>query len=270
MKTIVITGATSGIGELIAKEFAALDCKIFAAYRNEELKEKLQEISSNVIPFYIDMAKKETVLQAASFISEKADKIDLLINAAGCVFAGAMECLPVDKIREQFQVNTFSHLDLTQKLFDKLQGGLVINISSMASFGVFPFVAPYCASKRALDILFNSMQIECGADIKVVSVKPGVIKTPLWEKSILNNRKTLEENEKYKREFEFLAKNAAKNSEKGLDAQKVADLVVKISEMKNPKPSYTIGIDVKFAEILSHLPQGWINFLMKKGLEKRL
>jgi len=270
LKTIVITGATSGLGNLLVKEYANMGCLIFAGYRNEKFIKELEQISQNVIPFYIDMSKKETVVNAAKFICEKTDKIDVLINAAGFVVAGAMECLNTDKIKEQFEVNTFSHLEFTQGLFSKLQGARVINISSMASFGIFPFIAPYCASKRALDILFNSMQIECGHDIKVISIKPGVIKTPLWDKSIKNNQEDLGGNQKYQREFEFLAKNAQKNNKKGLEAQKVAEIIVKISECKNPKASYTIGKDAFFAQLLSHLPQNWMNFLVKKGFEARL
>lgn len=270
MKTIVITGATSGIGNLLVREYTSQGYIVFAGYRNENFIKELQAISKNVTPFYIDMAKKETVIEAAKFICEKTDKIDILINAAGYVVAGAMECLSTDKIRQQFEVNTFSHLEFTQGLFSKLQGARIINISSMASFGIFPFIAPYCASKRALDILFNSMQIECGHDIKVISIKPGVIKTPLWDKSIKNNQEDLDRNEKYKKEFEFLAKNAQKNNSKGLEAQKVAEVIVKISQSKTPKASYTIGKDAFFAQLLSHLPQNWINFFVKKGFEARL
>ena len=270
MKTIIITGATSGIGNLLVKEFLKKGYRVFAGYRNPDLKEALEALSKNIVPFYIDMTKKETVVAAAEFISSKVDKVDTLINAAGCVFAGVMECLEVDKIREQFEVNTFSHLQLTQCLFEKLQGGRVINISSMASFGVFPFVAPYCASKRALDILFNSLQVECGKDIKVISIKPGVIKTPLWDKSIVNNIDAIGGNKKYEKEFDFLVQNARKNNEKGLDAQNVVDFIVKIEGLKRPKASYTIGMDAKGVEILSHLPQGWINFIVRASLQQRM
>jgi short-subunit dehydrogenase len=273
MKTIVLTGSTSGIGELILKGFLKKGYKVFAGYRNEAHKEKLQELSVNVVPFYIDMTKKETITAAAEFIISETDKIDTLVNVAGCVVAGAMECLNVDKIREQFEVNTFSHLEFTQGLFSKLGGGRIINISSEASFGIFPFIAPYCASKRALDILFNSMQIECGGkcggDIKIISIKPGVIKTPLWDKSIENNQNVLGENKKYEKEFNFLMENAKKNNYRGLEPQKVADFIIEISELKKPKTSYTIGIDSKLTEIFSHLPQGWINFIIKKTLKKR-
>lgn len=270
MKNVVITGSTSGIGNLLVKEFINLGCRVFAGYRNESLRGELEQISENIIPFYIDMSKKETIVEAAKFISERTEKIDTLINAAGCVYAGAMECLDVDKIREQFNVNTFSHLELTQGLFPRLEGGKIINISSMASFGIFPFIAPYCASKRALDILFNSMQLECGHDIKVVSIKPGVIKTPLWDKSITNNMDVLGNSDKYKKEFDFLAANAKKNNHKGLEAQKVTDYIVKIEGLKTPKASYTIGLDAKMAEIFSHLPQNWINFVVRRSLITRM
>lgn len=276
MRNIVITGATSGIGNLLVKDFIKQGCRVFAGYRNVKLKRELTAISENVIPFHIDMSKKWSVTDAVKFISDKLDgvefddKISTLINAAGCVFAGPMECLSVDKIREQFEVNTFSHLQLAQGLFPKLQGGKIINISSMASFGVFPFVAPYCASKRALDILFNSMQIECGQDIKVISIKPGVVQTPLWEKSIEQNKDVLGEDSKYEKEMEYLMNNAKKNKNKGLDPQVVSDFIVNIEGLEDPKPSYTIGLDAKWAEILSHFPQSWINWIVKESLKQRM
>lgn len=269
MKTIVLTGATSGIGELILQGFLKKGYKVFAGYRNEAHKEKLQKLSPNVFPFYIDMTKRDSILAAADFILSKTDKIDTLINAAGCVIAGAMECLDTDKIRTQFEINTLSHLEFTQKLFPKLKDGKIINISSTASFGIYPFIAPYCMSKRALDILFNCLAFENKDNIKVISVKPGVIKTPLWEKSIALNQESLENNEKYEKEFNYLAENARINQSKGLDASVVADLIIKIDEMKNPKPSYVVGMDAKIAEVISHLPASWINFLVKKALKQR-
>jgi len=273
MKTIVITGATSGIGNLLVKEFSKQGCKVFAGYRDVKLKRNLAEISENVIPFRIDMSKKWAIAEAIKFILEKLGedgKIDTLINAAGCVCAGPMECLDVDKIREQFEVNTFSHLEFTQGLFEKLHGGRIINISSEASYGLYPFVAPYCASKRALDILFNSMQIECSELVKVISIKPGVVKTPLWEKSIENNKDILENNEKYEKEANFLVLNAKKSSKNGLEPQVVADFIVNVEGLEKPKSSYTIGNDAKWASRLALLPQDWINFLVKTSFRERM
>ncbi len=260
-KTYVITGATSGIGKALLKRFVK-DNIVFAGYRNEKYISELEALGA--IPFYIDMQKKETVAKACAYIKSKTDKIDTLINVAGCVVAGVMEQLPVERIREQFEVNTFSHIDFTQRLIPLL--GRVINISSMSSFGIFPFVAPYCASKRAMDILFNAMSLESGLD--VVSVKPGVIATPLWEKSIETNKSSIEGCKGYENEMKYMVSNASKNSKNGLDADKVVDLIVRIDGMRNPKPSYTVGRDAKFAEIVSRLPFDWQNKLVKFKLSR--
>ena len=266
MKTIVITGATSGIGYALAKYFSKNN-KVFAGYRNEEKVSMLEEMGA--IPFYIDMTNSNSIKQAAAFIKSETSKIDTLINVAGCVVAGVTETINIDKLREQFEVNTFSHLDFTQNLLERLDGGKIINISSVASFGIFPFIAPYCASKRALDILFNALMVETKHNIKVVSIKPGVIATPLWEKSIKNNKDSITNCEGYQNEMFFMVKNARKNQTNGLDVSKVVKLISKVDKMKNPKPSYTIGIDSKMAEILSHLPLSWINKLVKLGLKIR-
>ncbi|MBR5556148.1 SDR family NAD(P)-dependent oxidoreductase [bacterium] len=269
MKTYVITGATSGIGNSLVREFSA-DSVVFAGYRNFEKREELQNVSKNVIPFFIDMTQSESITKAVEFITSKTDKVDTLINVAGCVVAGAVENIEIDSIRRQFEVNTFSHLQLTQGLFRCLEGGKIINISSMASYGIFPFVAPYCASKRALDILFSSLEIETGGKVKVVSIKPGVIATPLWEKSIKENAELLTENSDYEKEMKFLVGNAKNNGVNGLDVKKVVDLVVRVDGMKNPQSSYKVGNDAIGASIVSRLPQNVVNKLVSFGLKLRV
>lgn len=262
-KTIVITGSTSGIGKALLKRFASENI-VFGGYRNEKYIDDIKSVGA--IPFYIDMEDSNSISDAAEFIKTKTDKIDTLMNVAGCVTAGVVEQLPIDKIRNQFEVNTFSHLDFTQKLLPLLKDGKVINISSMSSFGIFPFVAPYCASKRALDILFNAMSLESG--LRVVSVKPGVIATPLWEKSIEANKSSIETCKGYENEMKYMVSNASKNGKNGLNPEKVVDLIVKIDKMKNPKPSYTVGIDALVAEMVSKLPFDLQNKLIKFKLSK--
>ncbi|MBR6098921.1 SDR family NAD(P)-dependent oxidoreductase [bacterium] len=268
-KVIVITGATSGIGRALAESFADNDYIVYAGYRNPDYERDLKKISSNVIPFFIDMEKSSIIDGAAVYIKREVKHVDILINAAGCVMAGAMENMSLDKLKKQFDVNTFSHLRFTQKLADLLNGSKVINISSMASFGIFPFVAPYCASKRALDILFNSLEIETNHKFKVVSVKPGVIATPLWEKSVAINQDCIKNDKAYEKEMKFMAKNAMKNSVHGLPVSKVVNLITDIANLDNPKSSYTVGLDAVFAELVSRLPQDWINFIVELGLKKK-
>ena len=246
-KTYVITGATSGIGKALLQKFVK-DNTVFAGYRNEKYVTELEKLGA--IPFYIDM-----------------ERIDTLINVAGCVVAGVMEKIPVDNLRKQFEVNTFSHIDFTQNLLPLLEDAKVINISSMASFGIFPFVAPYCASKRALDILFNAMTLE--SNLKVVSVKPGVIATPLWDKSIELNKESINNCKDYDKEMKYMVANAHKNGQNGLNVEKVVDLISKIDLMDNPKPSYTVGKDAKFAELMSKLPFDIQNKLIKFGMKRK-
>ena len=260
-KCIVITGVTSGIGKALTNLFSK-DYKVFAGYRNSDLIEH----DDNVDYFYIDLTDKESIAGAAEYIKSKVDKIDILINVAGGVVAGPVELLDIDKLRQQFEINTFSHLEFSQKLLSIMDNGRIINISSMSSFGHFPFISPYCASKRAMDILFNALALENHRNIKVISIKPGVIATPIWEKSVKNNLASLEMSNGYEAELEFLKNNALKNSTKGLDVNTVAEKIKNIAFKAHPKSSYVIGKDACFAQVISIFPQDIINYLVKIGM----
>ena len=265
-KIYVITGATSGIGKALTEYFAE-ENTVFAGYRDEK---KLSGLPKSVIPFYINSTDSASIAQAAEFIQSKTDKINTLINVAGCVVAGVMEHISTDELRRQFEVNVFAHIDLSQRLLGLLDGGRIINISSMSSFGIFPFIAPYAASKRALDIMFNAMALEMKKNIKVISIKPGVIATPLWEKSIKENESAFSSCLEYDKEINFMVKNAKSNGVKGLAVEKVVEVIAKADSSKDPRPSYTVGIDAKAAELISHLPQGVLNKIIKFKLAQKL
>lgn len=268
-KVYVITGATSGIGKTLV-EILSKNNIVYAGYRSEKKGKELAELSSNIHPFYVDYAKPETISDAIKSIKTNCEKIDTLINIAGCVVAGPVEKLDIHEVRRQFNVNVFGHIEMTQGLAEKLENGKIINISSMASFGIFPFISPYCASKKCLDMFFNSFLIENKRNIKVISIKPGVIVTPLWEKSIQENTASMEHCEGYEKEMEFIANNARKNEQKGLCVDKVVDVILKVDRTKNPKLSYTVGKDAFGAYLISKLPQKLINKLVKFGLKIRM
>ena len=229
----------------------------------------MSELSPNVVPFYIDYSKPETIQEATKEIKSKCTKIDTLINVAGCVVAGPIENIEISEIKRQFNVNVFGHLEFTQNLIDIMENGKIINISSMASFGIFPFISPYCASKKCLDMFFNSLLIENKKNLKIVSIKPGVIATPLWNKSVNENSKYFEKFEKYKGEMEFIKNNALKNAKNGLDVKEVVKVVLKADKLKNPKLSYTVGKDAFLASIITNLPQNIQNKLIKLGMYLR-
>ena len=268
-KTYVITGSASGIGRALLEKIAK-DNVVFAGYRNKEHEKSLKAISPNIYPFYIDYSIPETIELATEYLISKCTKIDTLINIAGCVVAGPIEKIEPAELKRQFDVNVFGHIELTQKLMDILENGKIINISSMSSFGIFPFISPYCASKRCLDMFFNSLLIENKKNIKIVSIKPGVIATPLWGKSIAENSKYFDNCKGYEEEMRFMIANAQKNEKKGLPVNKVVDVILKADKAKNPKLSYTVGCDAFVASLISKLPQSWQNKLVKWGLKSRV
>ena len=267
-KTYVITGSTSGIGKALLIELAK-DNTVFAGFRQEKYKEELQNISGNIHPFYIDYNNPETIQNAANYINEKCEKIDTLVNVVGCVVAGPIEKISINEIKRQFNVNVFGHIEFTQGLINKLENGKIINVSSMASYGLFPFISPYCSSKKCLDMFFNSLLLENKKNIKVVSIKPGVIATPLWSKSIEENTKNLSDCDEYKRELDFIVRNAKRNEEKGFRAEKVVETILKADKAKNPKLTYTVGADAFFVRFATKLPQGIQNALIKLGMKRK-
>ena len=268
-KTYVITGSTSGIGRALLERIAA-DNIVFAGYRDKTKLEQLQALSNNIYPFYIDYARPETIKYAAEYLLSKCTKIDTLVNVAGCVVAGPIEKIDISEIRRQFDVNVFGHLEFTQYLLDIMADGKIINVSSMASYGSFPFISPYCASKRCLDMFFNALLVENKKNIQVVSVKPGVIATTLWGKSIKENSKYIEKCSGYEKEMEFLISNAQKNEVKGISPEKVVEVILKADNAKRPKLTYTVGKDAKAARLIAKLPQSTINRLVKIGLKLRI
>ena len=107
---------------------------------------------------------------------------------------------------------------------------------------------------------------------KVVSIKPASIKTPIWNKSVIRARESFSDltnslKEKYSKELNILEKNAISNNSKGICVKKVTDVVIKVINTKNPKPSYNVGFMSCFAELISHLPQGMLNKLIKFKLK---
>lgn len=268
-KTYVITGAASGIGLALTKRLCA-DNIVFAGYRSESKRELLASLSDNIYPFYADYSKPETISEAVEYIKSKCDKIDTLVNIAGCVVAGPIENIHIDEIKRQFNVNVFGHIEMTQGLMNLLDNSRIINVSSMASFGIFPFISPYCASKKCLDMFYNSFLIENKRNIKVVSIKPGVISTPLWGKSIDENSKYQDIRNGYEKEMDYIMKNAQQNETKGLDVREVVKVILKADSVKNPKLSYTVGKDALCANFISKLPQSIINKIVKLGIKLRI
>ena len=159
-QTILITGASSGIGKATAIKLAQEGHKVFAGIRRKTDKAELEKAHKNITGVYIDVTNASSIDKAFWFVMKNTDKINVLINNAGIVVAGPVELLSLNRLKQQFEINTFGPIMVAQKFLPLLHGSKIINISSMAASGIFPYISAYCASKRALDIFFNSFNVE--------------------------------------------------------------------------------------------------------------
>lgn len=271
-KVILITGTSSGIGRETAVRLAKEGHKVFAGVRRKVDKQELEKLNQNITGVYIDITNAASIDKAFWFVLKNTKKLDVLINNAGIVVAGPVELLDVKKLREQFDVNTFGAIAVTQKFMPLLKDGKIINISSMASHGIFPYISPYCASKRAMDILFNSFALENKDNIKVVSIKPASIKTPIWNKSIKKAHENMENindaaKAKYYKELSFLERNAFENNEKGIEIYKVVDKILEVIKKKNPKSTYNVGVKANLFDLFNKLPSWIINLVIRIKLK---
>lgn len=277
-KYVLVTGASSGLGKATAEKLAKEGCKVFAGVRKQQDKEALEALSSNITAIFLEVTSDESVNCAFETIKNVTENLYALVNNAGIATGGPIEFAPVEMLKRQFDVNVFGAIRVTQKFLPLMNGDdeRIVNISSMASYGIFPFVSPYCASKRALDIFFNSLLLENkNPNLKVISIKPGVVATPIWNKSVDGIEECFGElsetvYEKYGKDLQFVAQHARENEHKGLKAEDIANLVWKVLSVKNPKLSYNIGKDSYFARIFSLLPLGVTNFLIKKSMKKKV
>lgn len=270
-QTIFITGASSGIGKDIVLRLAKEGYRVFAGVRRRLDKAELENFSKNVTGVYIDVTNQASIDKAFYFVMKNTEKLDVLINNAGIVCAGPVEGIPISKVKEQFEVNTFGPIMVAQKFISLLHGAKIINISSMAASGIFPYISMYCASKRAMDIIFNCFSLENKNNIKVISIKPASIRTPIWNKSVEKAHQTFSSandviKEKYAKELSALERNALKNNKEGINVSAVTNTVLKVIKSKNPKQSYNVCFASTVAELFSKLPQGLINKIIKAKL----
>ena len=261
-KTILIIGSTSELAERSIKELQNKNWNIYATSRQVSLIER------NVNDVQLDVTNEMDFIH----LKEKFRNIefDVIINFTGIAIAGAVEELNEIELKKQMDVNLYGLLKIIKYFCPNLkENGKLINVSSMASYGIFPFLSPYCLSKASADILLNAYGIE--SNKKVVSIRPGAVATKFWENSIRLNSDTLEkQSNKFNKEKEFLIKNAEKNTLKATNPIYVAKKIVKIIELKNPKPVYNIGLDSKLVKLTRFLPQSFINFMVKTALKLRV
>ena len=178
-KTVLITGASSGIGKETARQLIREGYLVYAAARRLEKMADLKAIGG--IPLQMDITREEDIQAVVSRIEQDRGGIDILINNAGFGLYGAMEDIPLDEARYQFEVNLFGLARLTQLALPYMRAqraGTIVNISSVGGKIYTPLGSWYHATKHALEGWSDSLRLELKPfDIHVVIVEPGLIST---------------------------------------------------------------------------------------------
>jgi NAD(P)-dependent dehydrogenase (short-subunit alcohol dehydrogenase family) len=191
-RAVVITGASTGIGEACALELDRLGYRVFAGVRSEAAAAKLREkASSRLTPLMIDVTHPDSIAAAAKLVGEAVGEAGLagLVNNAGIAVPGPVELVPIDAWRRQLEVNVIGPVAMLQAFLPLLRKarGRVVNIGSIHGGVAAPYLGAYSSSKHAMEAITDVLRVELRRwGIRVSMVEPGPISTPIWEKSAGN------------------------------------------------------------------------------------
>jgi len=195
MKSVVVTGSSTGIGWGIAKVLIAKGFRVFGSVRKAEDGERLRkEFGANFVPLYFDVTDAAAVAKGADQVAGAlgGEMLFGLVNNAGIAVAGPLLYLKIDEFRHQIDVNLTGQLIVTQAFAPLLgadrsrkgEPGRIVMISSVGGKNASPFVGPYSASKFGLEGLSESLRRELMLfGIDVIIVAPGSVATPIWDKA---------------------------------------------------------------------------------------
>jgi NAD(P)-dependent dehydrogenase (short-subunit alcohol dehydrogenase family) len=186
-KTILVTGASQGIGRDVALAFAKAGGNICAADRNEEglssLSKEVSALGGTCRTFRVDLSDSDDCVRMAEYFVSEADRIDILVNNAGLSFPETLVDLDIDHWNTTLNVNLRAPAIITKIIAAKMieqGGGAIVNVTSNAGIGGIEEHAAYCASKFGFHGLAKVMAIELGPhNIRVNSVAPTVVLTPM-------------------------------------------------------------------------------------------
>lgn len=252
-KSILITGASTGIGYDLVKIFSDHNYQVFGSVRKQEDAERLSKsFGKNFTPLLFDVTDYDAIAQAADKLKTTLGGSGLggLINNAGIAVAGPFMDLDVDDYRHQFEINVFGLIKVTQAFLPLLgavenckhEPGRIVQISSMAGRQGMPFMSPYSGSKHAVEGISESLRRELlKYGIGVILIEPGPIKTPIWEKA---NSEHMEEKFQnsvfYSALKNFQSKLIDPAIEKAWTSEKAAKIIFRAFETKRPKARYLL------------------------------
>lgn len=249
MSTILVTGASTGIGQEAALHMARRGHSVYAGLRNpakgDELREKIAAENLPVSVVELDLVKPDTIDAAVTRIMQEAGRIDALVNNAGIGAGQAVEMTDLAVVREIFETNYFgtvSVLRAVTPVMRKQRGGRIVNVGSLAGRVPMGCHAHYSASKFAMEGLSESLAFEMAEfNVKVSVVEPGCVLTPIWGKAA-----PLEDVEQpYMTSLERLGKWFEFNLTRPALPADVAAVIEHAIESDAPRFRYPVGKDAQ-------------------------
>jgi NAD(P)-dependent dehydrogenase (short-subunit alcohol dehydrogenase family) len=277
MQSVVITGASTGIGWATAKLLLTRGFRVFGSVRKQADADRLRsEFGANFTPLLFDVTDEAAVLAAVREVRAALNGETLagLVNNAGIAVAGPVMGLAADEFRRQLDVNVIGPIIATQA-FGPLLGadpslkgakGRIVMISSVAGKNGNPLLSAYSASKHAIEGLSESLRREMMLfGIDVIIVAPGAVKTPIWSKAdevdISGYR-----NSPFFPALEKIRKFTRQLGENGLPPEKIAEAIVGALTSASPKVRYSITPDPMRHIITAVLPKRMVDRIIARRL----
>jgi len=260
-RAVLITGASTGIGAACALELDRRGWRVFAGIRDEQAGRRLAEgASARLLPVRLDVTERESIDAAVGTVRQAVGEAGLggLVNNAGIGVTGPLEVLPLEKLRHQFEVNTFGPIAVAQAVLPMLRAGRgrIVNMSSVSGRFASPYLGPYAASKFALEALSDALRVELRhSGVRVALVEPGCVDTPIWGKSRAAADQRAAEApsgalDHYQDDIAAVRAMSQRAAETAMPPERVVRAVVHALESPRPKTRYVVGGEARVATFL--------------------
>jgi len=269
MGTVLITGASSGIGKETAKLFQRKGWNVVATMRDPQ-KEKELTILDNVKVIRCDVTDTESIDAAVSEGIATFGSIDVLVNNAGYYAVGPLEAATDEEIRKQIDTNLTGTINVTKRMiphFRERRAGTIINVSSIAGLVSIPMQSLYHATKWGMEGFSESLHYELRQfNIRVKLIEPGIIRTDFYgrSKTVLRSE-TLTEYDEYS---EKVLRNVLARGEKGSPPELIAETIFKAATDRGRRMRYRAGRSKWIVTMRRLLPFGMYTRLMRGAIEK--
>ena len=272
----MISGASTGIGRAVALHLDAQGWQVFAGVRSPAAAEDLRSAATGaLVPIMLEVTDQAAVDAAADQVRAATDgRLDALFNNAGVTTPGPVEMVPLDEIRQAFEVNVFGHVAMTQALLPLLREarGRIVFTSSLSGRIAFPFLGTYAATKHAVEAYGDALRREVhGFGIHVSMLEPGSIDTGIWDKGLdpsVRARLDPAAEELYGRGLDFAEKEGRRSAKAAIPVDAVVKAVDHALTANHPKRRYVVGKDAKvMIPLATHLP-GLVDSVLARGIRR--